>query len=138
QVNITAGAYSFSEQLNLMGTTFGKNLSEQLAGEYEVVAVPGVGKPADFEGVDVNGKVALISRGEIAFVDKIAAAKDAGAVATIIHNNAGGSGSPGPSGVFLGDAFEFIPTFDMSVTDGEALRAALAADNGTVTFGNFN
>lgn len=137
QVNVNAGDYTFSEQLNLMGTTFGKELSEQLAGEFEVVAVPGLGAPADYEGIDVQGKVALISRGEIAFVDKIAAAKEAGAIATIIHNSSNGSGAPGASGTFLGDAFEFIPTFDMSYTDGMALRAALADNAGKVSFGNF-
>ncbi|WP_203332238.1 S8 family serine peptidase [Planococcus beigongshangi] len=138
QVNVAAGDYSLSQQLNLMGTTFGQNLSDQLSGEYEVVAVPGLGAPADYANIDVEGKVALIVRGEIAFVDKIAAAKDAGAIAAIIYNSASGSGAPGPSGTFLGDAFEFIPTFDMSNTDGVALRAALADNTGTVTFGNFN
>ena len=67
----------------------------------------------------------LISRGEIAFVDKIANAKANGAVATIIHNFAGGSNAPDISNVFLGDDFEFIPTLDMSYTDGDAIRAAL-------------
>ena len=86
----------------------------------------------------MNGKVVLVSRGEIPFVDKIAAAKDKGAVAIIVHNFAGGTGAPGPSGTFLGDAFEFIPTFDMSQTDGEAIRAALAQTEGTISFGNFD
>lgn len=138
EVSITVGSYQLSKTLNLMGTTFGTDLSTQLNGEFEVVAVPGFGKPADYEGIDVNGKVALVSRGEIAFVDKIAAAKEAGAAALLVHNNAGGTGSPGPSGTFLGDAFEFIPTFDLSVTDGAELRAALANGSGTITFGDFN
>ncbi|MFD1031878.1 S8 family serine peptidase [Metaplanococcus flavidus] len=137
-VNISAGDYQLSKTIDLMATTFGENLSEQLAGEYEVIAVPGVGTPADFEGLELTGKVALISRGEIAFVDKIAAAKEAGAVATIIHNFAGGSNAPEASGIFLGDAFEFLPTFDMSQTDGEALRAALAENAGTISFDGFN
>ncbi|WP_422123961.1 S8 family serine peptidase [Planococcus sp. X10-3] len=137
-VNITAGDYQLAKTVNLMATTFGQDLAQQLSGEYEVVAVPGVGKPADFEGVDVAGKVALISRGEIAFVDKIAAAKEAGAVATIIHNFAGGSNAPEASGTFLGDAFEFLPTFDMSQTDGDALRAALADTTGTISFDGFS
>ncbi|WP_336246385.1 S8 family serine peptidase [Sporosarcina cyprini] len=138
QVNITAGDYSLSKTLNLMGTTFGQDLAAQLNGEYEIVAVPGVGKPADYNGLDVSGKVALVSRGEIAFVDKIAAAKDKGAVAVIVHNFAGGSNAPGPSGTFLGDSFDFIPTFDMSQTDGEAIRTALQQANGTISFGSFN
>ncbi|MCG7343941.1 S8 family serine peptidase [Sporosarcina sp. ACRSL] len=137
-VNINAGNYNLSKTLNLMGTTYGANLADQLNGEYSIVAVPGLGEAADYAGLDVNGKVALVSRGGIPFVDKIAAAKDKGAVAIIVHNFAGGTGAPGPSGTFLGDSFEFIPTFDMSQTDGEAIRAALAQAEGTISFGNFN
>ncbi len=137
-VSVAAGSYAKTSNIKLMGTTYGADLAAQLAGEFEVVAVPGVGKPADYNGIDVTGKVALISRGEIPFVDKIAAAKDAGAVATLIHNFGGGTGAPGPSNVFLGDDFGFIPSFDMSQTDGDALRAALASNSGTVSFSNFN
>ena len=56
-------------------------------GEFDVVAIPGVGNPKDFTGIDVKGKVALISRGDIAFVDKIANAKAVGAKAVLIHNS---------------------------------------------------
>lgn len=137
EVNISAGNYNFSKQLPLMGTTFGQNLATQLQGDFEVVAIPGNGEVKDFEGIDVKGKVALISRGSITFVDKIANAKANGAVATIIHNFAGGTNAPDISGTFLGDSFEFLPTFDMSVTDGNALRTALASEKGTVSFGKF-
>lgn len=137
QVNVTVGDYNLTKQLQLMGTTFGKDLATQLQGELELVAVPGNGEAKDYEGIDVNGKVALISRGNIAFVDKIAYAKENGAVATIIHNFAGGSNAPNASGTFLGDSFAFIPTFDMSQTDGDAIRAALSDGAGTVQFGNF-
>ena len=137
-VSVEAGSYELSKNLNFMGTTFGADLAEQLAGEFDLVAVPGLGKVSDFEGIDVAGKVALISRGEIAFVDKIANAKAKGAVATIIHNSSNGSNAPGISDVFLGDDFEFIPTVDMSYTDGAAIRAALGDATGTVTFGQFD
>lgn len=136
-MNVVAGSYTLDKSLQLMGTTFGQKLSEQLSGEYEVVAVPGFGKPTDFAEIDVQDKVALISRGEIAFVDKIAAAKQAGAKAVIIHNFAGGTNAPGASGTFLGDSFEFLPTFDMSQTDGEALRAALSSNKGSISFDGF-
>ena len=138
QVNVTVNDFNLSKQINLMGTTFGQDLAAQLAGEFEVVAIPGKGEAKDYNGLDVEGKVALISRGDIAFVDKIAQAKQNGAVATLIHNFAGGSNAPDISDVFLGDAFEFIPTFDVSQTDGDAIRAALQDGTGTVTFGNIN
>jgi len=137
EVNITIGDYKYSKKLNFMATTFGKELSTQLEGEFELVAVPGVGKATDYNGIDVEGKVALISRGEIAFVDKIAAAMDNGAIATIIHNFAGGTNAPNPSGVFLGDSFAFVPTIDMSVTDGTAIRESLKNGKGKVTFGKY-
>lgn len=136
EVNVQAGDFTYGKQLNLMATTFGKNVAGQLEGEFEVVAVPGIGNLSDFEGLDVEGKVALISRGDIAFVDKIINAKSKGAVATIIHNFAGGTNAPGISDVYLGDDFDFLPSFDMSQTDGEAIRQALQNGSATVSFGN--
>lgn len=133
-VALKAGDYTKESTLALMATTYGVDLKKQLNGEFEVVAVPGVGSASDVAKVDVAGKVALMARGEIAFVEKIAAAKEAGAVAAMIHNFAGGSGAPGISDVFLGDDFDFIPTFDMSQTEGDALRKALETNKGTVSF----
>ena len=137
EVNVTVGDYQLTKQLELMATTFGTDVATQLNGEYELVAIPGVGNLSDFDGIDVEGKIALISRGTLAFVDKIANAKAKGAVGTIIHNFAGGTNAPGASAVFLGDSFDFIPTFDMSQTDGDAIRAALATGTGTVSFNKF-
>ena len=47
----------------------------------------GFGNPEDFEGKDLTGKVALISRGTITFVDKQINAQAAGATAVVIYNN---------------------------------------------------
>ncbi|WP_405099300.1 S8 family serine peptidase [Oceanobacillus sp. FSL H7-0719] len=138
EVSVTVGEdYAYSKQLQFMSTTYGQDIEEQLDDEYELVAIPGVGNNSDFEGIDVDEKVALIARGEIAFVDKIANAKENGAVATIIHNFSGGTNAPDVSDVFLGDKFTLIPTIDMSVTDGDAIRNALKTGPGTVTFANF-
>ncbi|WP_269466685.1 M20/M25/M40 family metallo-hydrolase [Sporosarcina ureae] len=49
----------------------------------------GLGKPGDFTE-DVVGKIVLIERGELTFVDKVKNAKEAGAVGVIIYNNADG------------------------------------------------
>lgn len=137
KVSVTVGEdYHYGKQLKFMGTTFQQNLADQLAGEFELVAIPGVGNKEDFDGIDVEGKVALISRGEIAFVDKIANAKEKGALATLIHNSEAGGDSP--ANVFLGDSFAFIPTIDMSYTDGMAIREVLENGKGSVSFGNFS
>lgn len=136
--SISSSHFSQAKELNFMATTFGQDLQSQLAGDFELVAVPGYGVESDYEGIDVEGKVALISRGGgVAFVDKIAAAKANGAVATIIHNFSSGTNAPGPSNIFLGDSFAFIPTMDMSVTDGEAIRAALEEGPLNINFSNF-
>ena len=59
-----------------------------LAGqELEYVMVPGLGEAADFEGLDVAGKIAVISRGQINFSLKLFNAEQAGAAGVIIYNN---------------------------------------------------
>lgn len=94
--------------------------------EYEFVHV-GFGAPSDFEGKDLNGKVALISRGAgIAFVDKASAAKAAGAVAAIIYNNVAGEIVMVP-----GTA---IPTIRTTAADGATLLSELEKGNNTVSF----
>lgn len=56
--------------------------------EYELVDV-GLGKKEDYDNlnVDLNGKVALIKRGESTFENKVVLAKEHGAAAAIIYNH---------------------------------------------------
>nr|WP_239587429.1 S8 family serine peptidase [Bacillus pakistanensis] len=133
-VKVEAGTYHHESEVSMMSWIFGNDPKDSLTGTYDVVAIPGVGKEVDFSDIDVNGKVALISRGEIPFVDKIAAAKKAGAVAAIIHNNIDGAG---PANVYLGNSFDSLPTFDMATDEGKALREALGANPGTVTLSGY-
>lgn len=49
------------------------------------------GLPENYAGVDVKGKVVLVSRGNSSFADKANAAIQAGAAAAVIYNNAPGS-----------------------------------------------
>lgn len=53
----------------------------------EYVVIPGLGSEEDFDGIDVNGKLALIKRGELNFTDKLLNAESAGAIGAIIYNN---------------------------------------------------
>ncbi|MFD1848817.1 S8 family serine peptidase [Oceanobacillus bengalensis] len=136
-LSVEAGTYSDEYNVALMGWTFAEDPAETLSGSYDVVAVPGFGAASDYEGIDAEGKVVLASRGEIAFVDKIAAAKDAGAVGIIIHNNVEGDG---PADVLLGNSFGFIPTYDIATADGQAFREAIEATEnktGKVTFSDY-
>lgn len=77
----------------------------------------GLGKPEDFEGKDLQGKIALIRRGELTFVQKITNAKNAGATAAIIYNNV-----PGALGMALGGAPD-LPAGSITQADGEFLIA---------------
>jgi subtilisin family serine protease len=56
----------------------------------EIVVVPGMGKPEDFAQVQVAGKFALVSRGEIKFSDKVQNALAAKAAGVLIYNNTTG------------------------------------------------
>lgn len=57
---------------------------------YEYVFVDGYGEAADYEGIDLTGKVVFCSRGKISFYEKAnnAAARDAAAI--VVYNNTTG------------------------------------------------
>ena len=99
-----------------------------LAGqEMEYVMVPGLGEAADFEGLDVAGKIAVISRGSINFSLKLFNAEQAGAAGVIIYNNE-------PGIIYLQMANEDgslndgisgnVPCVSVSMEVGAALAAA--------------
>lgn len=80
--------------LTVEGTTIeGRALNGALAGKptARLVAVPNVGKSADFASVDVKGAIALVQRGEIRFLQKAENAAAAGAVGLVIVNNEPGN-----------------------------------------------
>lgn len=119
-------------RLDVMGWSLAADPESVLTDKYSV-EFAALGKPADFEGKDFTGKVALIQRGELAFVEKIANAKAAGAVGVIVFNN-----NPGPIGISLGDSFDLIPTLSMSKEDGEVIKAELDAGQPVqVSFSDF-
>lgn len=99
-----------------------------LDGETYELEYVGLGMESDFDGVDLDGKVALIRRGDIPFVEKAQNAADAGAVAAVIYNNVEGDLSfeiPGMA----------IPTIQMNREDGENMLDEMDAGNNEVTFG---
>ena len=59
--------------------------------DLEYVMVPGLGEPEAYEEIDVAGKVAVISRGEITFAEKLAAAVENGAIAAVVYDNTEGA-----------------------------------------------
>ncbi|ANU13981.1 putative lactocepin precursor [Planococcus halocryophilus Or1] len=88
---------------------------------YEVLAA-GLGKPTDFEGKDFTGKFALISRGEISFVEKGLAAQAAGAAGVIVYNNTTGTIS------MASDAAIKIPFMSALQADGVKMKEQLDAN----------
>ena len=99
-----------------------------LAGqELEYVMIPGLGEAADFEGLDVAGKIAVISRGSINFSLKLFNAEQAGAAGVIIYNN-----EPGSIGLQMTDEegnlndgiSGEVPCVSVAQTTGAALAAA--------------
>ena len=74
-------------------TISGRALNGSLAGKLRapLVAVPNVGRPADFASVNVRGAIAIVRRGEIRFLQKAQNAATAGAVGLIIVNTESGN-----------------------------------------------
>jgi hypothetical protein len=71
----------------------------------------------------VSGKLAVVDRGVCSFTVKVKAAQDAGAMGAIVVDNAAGS----PPGAMGGtDATITIPSARVTLSDGNALKAALA------------
>ena len=101
----------------------------ELAGEYQLVFA-GFGTVEDFAVVDATGKVALVQRGSISFLEKCENADASGAVACIVFNNAAGE-----FGMDLTDCTADIPCISITMADGEYLLAAMEKDAGvTVSF----
>ena len=57
----------------------------------DFVEIPNIGSEADYAGIDVDGKVAMVARGTISFTEKHDAAVKAGAVAMIVYDTSGNS-----------------------------------------------
>lgn len=116
-----------SEKVNLqlMARNYSDKL-EEFEGLSSTVVDVGLGKNTDYYGKpSVAGKVVLISRGEIAFVDKIKVAKEKGAKAILLYNN---NAEEGQIPHYLGEGVDFIPTFTLTKEHGEALKNSLESD----------
>ena len=97
-----------------------------LAGkELEYVVVPNAGETKDYNGLSVEGKIALVSRGSVEYNVKKNAAKEAGAIGILVYNN-----EPGMLYMQL-DNYD-LPSAFISQADGKAL-AAVAEGNRKLT-----
>lgn len=103
------------------GTTEENVFLDELLGDedsktLEYVTIPGVGRSADYTGIDVTGKIVLVRRGSNTFEEKAIIAQQQGAAGIIIYNNVSGDIK-----MNVGDAT--LPSCSISQDDGEMLAA---------------
>ena len=97
--------------------------------ELEYVTVPGLGYAVNYSGLELQGKIALVRRGDITFQEKIQYAYEAGAVAVIVYNNVFGE-----IGMTIGNDPK-IPAISIGKDEGEAM-AALSSGKVVFDFSN--
>ncbi|MDQ0160027.1 S8 family serine peptidase [Alkalibacillus salilacus] len=114
-----------ADSADVMGTPSSEALQALNEGDYEL-AQAGLGSADEVAEVDLEGKIALVERGEYPFVDKAENVAAAGAVGMVIYNNEEGTQPR------VGDMA--IPTIKMSQADGAALVDSVEAGDNTVTF----
>ncbi len=97
---------------------------------YDYILIDGFGLPAQIDAVKdiINGKIAMISRGETTFVEKCNLAAEAGAIAVVIYNN-----QPGTLSMALDDYTGTAPAIFITQENGEKLKTN-AGDPSSVTY----
>ncbi len=85
--------------------------------DIEYILIPGAGRPADYTGLDMTNKIALVRRGSNTFEEKANAAFNAGAAGIIIFNNVAGD-------IKMNAGVTKIPICSIGQDDGELLAAA--------------
>ena len=116
---ITAGGenYAYYDSAIIEGASSDAIAFRTLAnkGELEYVVIPGEGNEEDYEGLDVNGKIALVQRGGIYYEKKMENAAKAGAIGMLCYNNTEGM-------FYMSIAKWSIPAVFISQATGEALK----------------
>ena len=102
----------------------GGMLGDEHDGTFDFVVIPGVGYEANYTGIDVNGKIAVVRRGGNSFEQKVSIAQSMGAVGVIIYNNVSGMLS-----MSVGTG-QYIPSCLISMDYGEIL---VAQGSGTIS-----
>ncbi|QKE73969.1 S8 family serine peptidase [Arthrobacter citreus] len=92
-----------------------------------------IGASGASDPIDVKGKVVLAQRGSYGVTQIIGTAKAHGAKAVVLYD------TPTPLGdVYIGDGFNYVPTFLLSNAQGSALAAKLPAHSTTTLDFNFS
>ena len=75
-----------AEEMDFVQTLLG----DKKEAEIEFLLIPGVGRTADYTGMDVAGKIVLVRRGDNTFEEKAMIAEAQGAAGIIVYNNVSG------------------------------------------------
>ncbi|WP_317983788.1 S8 family serine peptidase [Paenibacillus spiritus] len=149
---VTNATYATDYEFRLMGYELGNDDFTGILGTAPVrVVYADLGADDDYpKNADLSDAVVLISRGDLAFTDKIANAKKRNAKAVVIFNGNFKTVKPDPNnkdtwyntadlsesikdrdgfiGTTLGDGFDNIPTFDIKGSTGRQLARAILAN----------
>ena len=101
-----------SDENNFFDTILGEKDSMKV----EYVTIPGVGRTADYTGLDVKGKIVLVRRGSNTFEEKAIIAQEQGAAGIIIYNNVSGD-------IKMNVGNATLAVCSISQNDGEVLAA---------------
>lgn len=96
--------------------------------EYEYILLDAYGKAEDLEGMNLEGKILLVSRGEISFAEKHTNASEAKAAGIMIYNNTAGTISMSLSGT-TGN----IPCASLTKADAEIIKNNAVNNHGVYT-----
>lgn len=118
--NLAGDSYDFFDMLNIPA-----NSNKTI----EYVTVPGVGLKVNYSSINVQGKIALVKRGNNTFEEKAQIAYENGAVGCIIYNNIAGDIL-----MSMGKTMK-IPTISISRDDGTVLAQQ---NSGTLVFNKSN
>lgn len=148
---LAAPAVNLDHNLQTMGWETGKDDFAAILGSEPIDAVyAGLGDIPDYASINAKDKVVFVSRGSLAFVDKVKNAKSHGAKAIVIFNGINKVSETVPdlseningrdsfANVSIGDNFDFIPTFDMEGKAGRKLAKELTSTPGTSLKFTFN
>lgn len=108
-----------SKENDFFETLLGNDASKT----YSYVVIPGVGRTADYTGLDVTGKIVLVRRGDNTFEEKAMIAEKQGAAGIIIYNNVSGE-------IKMNVGKASLAVCSISQDDGEMLAEA---GGGTLT-----
>lgn len=114
-----------SQSASMTTAAFGVPITSPLSGTLALAPSNGC---APFAAGLFAGKIALIQRGTCAFAVKAQNAQDAGAIGVILYNNVAGAIIPGGTAPGV-----TIPVYGMTLADGQALIAAMTANEVNVT-----